>query len=727
MFETVEYIDAHTDYETYWIAGEYRIDLPKRPPLKDIVNYGLPIEKQKFKRTQYNVGGKMMDACDLTKKYWKLLSKDQQKHIESQEWDRRINGLWIYIKGRTIWIPPNMYYFLNYWTFKDGSKPYFWDSQLQSFMLSNWAFHHEFILGKNKVKGRRGGGTAEENSNLLHYCTLYRGSYGGIMNKNENEAFKINFSPIVHTLLNLPVFFLPKRSGQEKPAKEITFSPASAMLTKKGQEDDRDDYSNNGYLNSVIDFMATSVIGYDGNTMTYEICDELFKWKNVSPRQAIAKQSECIKKGGIKNHKKDEFGNILYYKGLMSNLSTVEEISDNQFDEVRMVWEASDPKTATTGSISASNCIRYFEPFYFGLDGYMDDWGFSDTERAIKVFREKEEIIRSTEGNKAAIDFRRLYPETIDHALLPSGTRCVFNIDILSKARENYYNVLPDSWKPVNGKLVWVEKFKSVEWIPMPNETIVAKARWRSSYIPPAHIKNNIIQNGHHFYPGNKGITGMGVDPIEYDKNETSEGSKLSNGSIRAKLELDMTIDGNKFDDEGNPKDNGFGFETNRTIMTYCYRPDDAEEFWDDALKTAVYLGCPVLMEATSKGMKNYFIDNGFGHFLVDFDGKPISKENYKTIGWKPSKQAKDQQFETTDNYISRYGLAERHIECIDDLLIVNKENLTHHDMSAAYTIDEVRSMLLKRLFVKPPDRPQQKIQIRRRIISPGKLSPSWQ
>ena len=412
------YISQFTDFETYIQCGEYRIELPKRPPLKDIINYGLPLEKQKFKRSQYLVGGKMMDACDLTKKYWRLLPKEQREEIERKEWDRRKNGMWIFIKGKTIWIPPNMYFFLNYWTFDDGGKASFWDSQLFSFTLSNWAFYHPLILGKNKVKGRRGGGTAEENSNLLHYCTRHRGSKGGMMNKNKDEAFIINFEPIVNALINLPVFFQPKRGGQEKPKNEILFSPPSTMKTRKGEEDEeRDEYTNNGYLNSKINYIATSEIGYDGNTMTYEIVDELFKWENVSPRLAIAKQSECIKKGGIKNHKKDEFGNIIYYKGLMSCLSTVEEISDTQFDEVRKVWFSSDPKTATSSSISANNCIRYFEPFYFGLDGYMDDWGFSDTERAIKVFREDEESKRKAEGNKAAIDFRRLYPETIDHAL----------------------------------------------------------------------------------------------------------------------------------------------------------------------------------------------------------------------------------------------------------------------------------------------------------------------
>lgn len=721
------YYDKFTDYATYLDVGEYRIPLPKKPADKDIINYGLPVEKQKFQKTKYKVNGHEVFAYELTKKIWKTLPKSQQQEIENKEWYCRINGQWQFIKGRSIWIPPNMYFFLNYWLFQDNTRPEFWDSQCASMTLSNWAFHHPLILGRNKVKGRRGGGTAEENNNNLHYCTLYKGSNGGMMNKNKDEAIKINFNPIVHALVNLPEFFQPKRSGEQRPKNEIVFSPPSARLTQKSAKEDRDDYDNNGYLNSYMNFLATSEIGYDGNTMTFIEIDELFKWKNISPVKAIEIQSECIKKGGVKNHTKDEFGHILYYKGLMSNLSSVEEISDEQLDLVRLVWDSSDPKTGTTNSISASNCIRYFEPFYFGLNGYIDEWGFSDTERAIKEYREQEEEIRRTKGNKAAIDFRRKFPETLEHALLPSATRCVFDVAILNQARDNYYNLLPDEVKPVRGMLYWIKKFETVGWKPMPNEKENSLAPFICSGLPNDQHRNNTVLNYQNRYPANRGIYSGAVDPIEYDKKETSEGSKLSNGSFRIKREYDHAIDGDKFDDEGHPINHGYGFETNRTVMTFCYRPESAEKFYEYVAMACIFYGCPILMEATSKSMKKYFIENGLAYFLVDKDGKQINRDNMETIGWKASEQAKKHQFEVTENYVANYGLAERHIECIDELLIITLENLTHHDLGAAFTISEVLSSLQKKRFEKPVQQQEKKIQIKRRIISPGKTLARWQ
>lgn len=725
-----EYIDQFTDYETYVKVGEYEIPLPKSPPAKDIINYKLPIEKQLFQRTRYNINGNWIYAHQINKTIWRKLSESQRKDIADIEWKRRFEGLWIYIKGRKIWIPPNMYMFLNYWTFPDNSRPAFWDSQLFSFLLSHWAFHHELILGKVKIKGRRGGGTAEEDSNLLHYTTAYRGSVSGIMNKTEAEAKKLNFDKIVHALLNYPEFFQPKRSGERRPQKEILFSPPSVRLTKKLDEKEEDYYSEN-YLNSYINYIATSEIGYDGDKMRFILIDEIFKWKNISPIKAIEIQSLCIKDGGIKNNITDQNSNIIEYAGLISALSSVEEINDDQLEDIRKLWDSCDPKTGSATFISAANSIRYFEPFYFGFKGFIDEYGFSDVEKCKIHHRLLENQIRKTKGKKAAIDFRRKHPETIEQAIMPSTVKCVFNLDVLERAKLNYYEALPDAMKPKMYRLEWIEKFKSVRAIIMEDENDFSYyARWEISHIPDESKRNANFKHGEFLKPANRGVFTMAVDPIEYDVRETSEGTSLSSGACRVKREFDATIDGDKFDEDGNPIEFGFGFETNRTVCIYVYRPDDSEEFWDDMAKTAIFYGSPVLMEATSRGMKKYFIDNGLAYFLLNNDGSEINYSNKDNIGWKASKEAKNQQFEYTDNYISRFGCAERHIKCILDILVTNKENLTKHDLTAAYTIGECASSLLSERFNKTK---KEKIKdsdkitvIRKRITKYGQNKSRW-
>jgi len=190
---------------------------------------------------------------------------------------------------------------------------------------------------------------------------------------------------------------------------------------------------------------------------------------------------------------------------------------------------------------------------------------------------------------------------------------------------------------------------------------------------------------------------------------------------------LDLIIDGNKFNEDGEPINFGEGFETNRTVMHYCYRPDRADQFFEAVAMAAIFYGSPVLMAATSQLMKKYFVENKIGSFLIDSDGRQVTPKTLHTAGWKESTEAKDQQFIATDNYIGKYGLAERHIECIEDLLVVNKKNLTHHDLSACYTISEVASTLFAKKFNKPQTQSDfKKVEIRRKIIRPGKLRASW-
>lgn len=723
------YTDKYTDYETFANIGEYTVPFPKMPPKSQIINYGLPIEQQKFNYSYYEINGDKVYAYQLKKSIWNKLSVSQQNEIATTEWHRRKYGCWYYIKGKTIYIPGNHYFFLNYFTFVDGSKPKFWDSQWFSFLLKDWAFHHKNILCEIKIKGRRGGGTAEDISCELDYTTRYKGSISGMMNVNEKKAKTINFDPMVNALVNLPEFFQPKRSGELRPKQEIDFSPPSKRLTYKNFNEDETEYDNEAYLNSYINFIATSVVGYDGGGMRYILIDEIFKWANTSPIKAIEIQSICIMDGGQKNGIKDEFGNTIKYAGLLSALSSVEEIDDNQIQEVKKLWDASDPKTGTDNKISSTGAIRYFEPFYFGLKGYVDEFGFSQSEKAIKEYRLQEDNIRKTKGKKSAIDFRRKHPETIEQAITPSAIGSVFNIDILTKAKNNYYNKLPDDLKPIQGKLEWIEPYTSVKWIPIPNSEL-HEAPYVCSYVPNHLERNAIIWStaDYSFKPNNYGKFTIAVDPINHNIDETSEGSKLSNAAFRVKRELDLTIDGDKFDENGTPINLGDGFETNRTVMHYCFRPERADEFFEAVAMACIFYGAPVLMAATSQLMKKHFVENKIGSFLIDSDGKMVTPKTLNTAGWKESDVAKDQQFLATDNYIGTYGLAERHIECIEDLLIVNKKNLTHHDLSACYTICEVASTLFKKKYIKPQEQKAitNKVNIRRKIIKPGKLKASW-
>ena len=93
------YVLKYNDFPEYLKIGEYEVPLPEPPDKKDILNYNLPLKHQKFRRTTYQLrGGKHIEANRLTWPVWDTLSASQQVLIEQQEWDKRNNGVWMYIK-----------------------------------------------------------------------------------------------------------------------------------------------------------------------------------------------------------------------------------------------------------------------------------------------------------------------------------------------------------------------------------------------------------------------------------------------------------------------------------------------------------------------------------------------------------------------------------------------------------------------------------------------------
>lgn len=696
--ETI-YIDQFTDYTTYVQVGEYTIPLPEKPKDKHIINYGKPTDKQVFERTKYKVGNKEIYVSDIDYKVWNLLSDNQKKEIADKEWHKRINGCWYFIGGRTIYIPGSMYFFLNYFKFTNGTYPSFWDSQWFDFLLLEDSFYRSDVLGVEKVKGRRGGGTAVAISFELWAGTMFSGSKCGNMNKNEKKALEINYAPIAYAFVNLPHFFLlePYRTEIEKGKQPQTKN----ILDFRGRGRD--------YINSAIDYRATKDDIYDGEIMRFLLLDEVWKWEYKNPLDAILKLILTIKDGGIKNNLKDEDGNIIRFAGLMYLIASVDEISEDQIDNVNEAWNIARPETATSSWCSTHGIRRYFEPFYFGSKGFIDKFGFSDTGTATTANEEQYQNILKEQGESKAREFRRQHPRTIDDALMPSVSKSVFNPIILAKALENIKN-LPENKIPIRYKLVWEEKYRTVKAIPVPEaKRGDMHARFTISMLP--EIKNNVQIRNNSLYPNNKDIFLMSIDPIDYDKASSERQDRLSDGSCRVKRMLDMSIDGNRFDDEGNPIELGFEFETNRTVLTYSFRPEYTYEFIDDMLKVAIFYGCYVMMERTSQSLKQMFIDCNMGGFLLDNKGQPITQETRHLAGIKTSMESKVDFFQAGDLYFSEYALAERHIEIIEQLKDLTPENMTKRDLGTSFLIGEWASNLRRNKFKDFRDRNRQAVK----------------
>lgn len=674
------YIDRLTDYASGCNVGEYFVPFPKKPNIKDIRNYGIVKAKQKYSRTTYDIQGKILHPSSLIGKIWDAVPELNKKEIYTNEWEKIINGEWVFINGRSIYINGYYYFFLNY--FKDnGHYPDFWDSQWLSSLLTVDSFFSDNVLGQLDIKRRRAGWTMLKNAFATWVAIVFSNSNIGLMGYNIDDSLTINFNPVRDCILGLPDFLLHEpyvsarnnnTLGKEKTSKNLSFTNSNTNIFVK----------------------ATKEKGFDGHKVRFAIIDEFCKWENTNPLVTLEKNTLCVKSGGQKIFIRDKnSGNRLKSAGLCNLLSSVDEINDNQINVIIKMWDGCAPDTASGNRCSSLDTRRYFTPSYLGYndDGgnCIDEYGFSDTEKAKVIINEIYENKLKYLGYNEAREFKRKHPFTIEDALTPSSDICQFDFDLLEEARVNALMLPIDSDKrPIFNQLNWSEIGMSVNAVPMPEyRDFNVNARFNISGHP--EIPNNISNMLGAKIPLNTGKYIASLDPIDYNKGQLNSRTKSSLPSLRVKRILDMNIDGDKFDKDGNPLDFGFNFETNRTVCTYFIRMDNVQDMWDDIAKVLIYYGCPLIYERSTRTIFDYLDQKGMLGFLMDSKGNLINDNTRDNYGVKTTESSKRDYFDTTRIYLTKFAKAERHLECIEQLQKVTPLTMPKYDIAAAYMINE--------------------------------------
>ena len=122
------------------------VKLPTPPPEYEMVNYGLPKEKQKFVRRPV--------PKDI--KYWD--PKDIRDYVDA-EWHRRKHGYWVLIRGEAYYITGAADVYFNYWTAQIGTIPEFRFTQLEWWWEWFDVENDPECFGKLDIKCRRIGDT----------------------------------------------------------------------------------------------------------------------------------------------------------------------------------------------------------------------------------------------------------------------------------------------------------------------------------------------------------------------------------------------------------------------------------------------------------------------------------------------------------------------------------------------------------------------------------------
>lgn len=643
--------------DVYNVQG-INIGFPEKPNDKDIINSGeLPymqkwdrdmdpipheLEYSSIEAVTSKFSGTRQARQDQIDAYMKDLFFRHKKYIEN-EYLKREQGIWIYIKGIPIYVL-GTYWFGIKWVREIEDYPDFRLIQNELMIFWEACKADDRCFGMQYVKNRRMGASLMAIFEMLETSTKFEDKLLGMISKKGDDAEKI-FKRFIKGFKRLPSFFRPIWDGTNNPKKKLNLEEP----TKRNSVGDSVSMGNG--LGTMVEWHTTEGNAMDGDAIFRSLIDESGKWPREVP---FSKYWRVVKT----SHRK---GIVITGKAMV--VSTVNAMKDGG-SEFKIIWDDSDQLERDANGQTKSGLYRIFIPSRFCLEGMFDEYGFSivdDPDGFIKTDQGKMVDQGSITFLKNSVDslkddpeglneFLRQNPETIEDAFRDASNDCAFNGAKITEQLDHNMHELNDRWKNSGneflgnddierGNLSWEHgiRFGSVVWNPDPNGSFFLKKGCH----PPKRYRNGYEQKSRNGVLAREPIGGelgtIGIDP--YNRSLTADG-RGSKGAITLTLG-DHTCD---------------ELPRNTMILEYLHRAKKVEYFFEDALMASIYFSVPFLAEQSNDMFLKYVYDNGFRHYSMNNPLK-LYKDltpQEKLYGGAPQQDAKigDEQFYVTQSFV---------------------------------------------------------------------------
>lgn len=605
-----------------------KIRLPKKPPDEEILNYGQKPKDQIWRRIE-----EVDDLAEYYDEYYDTYL-DKHKHFpdriehltEEQElilkthYTRRVNGLWVFIKGVAVWIPGDMYFFLQNCQFELANFRKFRIYQLHVFYTLELVMRSSVDSGLIFLKPRRIGGTEMFLAHILNRSTLnVRDKRIKMMSKVGVQAKNTLFEPLVHVFDTLPRFDQPLVKNKtlsklflDKPTKRITQSGNAARRSKKKK----------GGIRVTLECLTTSIAAMDGDKTYIQFIDEIFKMPFSAKRVIEISQPACWADGSGGRY------------GWQLACSTVSEIEDKWMDSYKLLWDESQESTRneTTGK-TTSGLISLFIPASDTHGAFIDKYGITDKLGATHYHQaqmdqlEKSGRLTSGEGKEDGLfDYMKKFPLAEEQVWMDAGTKYSFGEFTALRIRNKIIELKDKNRKPVYkmGIIRFVndnpESKRSV-WVPYDPSVKEGTDRIMRVFdktVPDAKIK-------------------LLKDPREFGRENWVEvNRKTGQLSPRKDFEFVAWFDPFRFDvTKGRQslwschvfrhrRNSRMPGPTAVPYAHYLFRTDSVQKAYKDMLAIAVYWGALMGFERNTEGFKTYCENyNALGMLYHDSDGIP--------------------------------------------------------------------------------------------------------
>lgn len=567
--------------------GDLKLTLPEPPKHKEIANWDLPQEEQKF----YVPDQDMVEEINRSLRSDTPSVTPEQKEFILREMKRRKEGYWFYNNGNIEYVTGLHYFYLTAWKIPVKKKvkqpdgrvidrkftwyPDFTDSDRDYFYFWHECYTDPLCAGMIHVTNRRDGKTHRANCTNYEIVSRTKDVKSAIQSKTNDDGKQV-FQKMVRCWQRLPEYYKPVDEGVSFPQTVLRFDEPSKRSTKTQVKD----YSD--VLRSEIFYTNSKEVALDGLDLVFSFQDEIGKTnpKDADVAERIAVVLETISDGTS-------------ITGKLLATTTVEEMEKKGGKECKEVWDNSDINDKNELGQTNSRLYRYFKPADYGLRGedtdgvpFIDEYGYTDRERSRGYLLKRRENL----SQKALAAEVRKYPLTEAEAFYLESKNDIFPSQNIHIQLQYNATLLPGTVR--RGNFIWDNVDKTAaKFMENPD------GKWLMAWEPPENMRNAHLVGRTGMIPEHKTVSGAGVDPFDH---RTTVDNRKSNAASYVFKGFDMM-------------DRAM---SDKFVLEYIARPDVPEIFYEDMCMQAVYYSNELLIENQKPGLINYMRVNGFYNYV---------------------------------------------------------------------------------------------------------------
>lgn len=531
-----------------------------------------------------------------------LSEKEKITYIE-RERDRWLNGVWMFLNGEPVYLTGMHYDHMVYMTFKDGKAEYF-DHQRNDFYFRDLTRKDPRCRGRCFIKPRRYGMTMEEITEATYTLMENFSNNVGLQSDTRDKVKSTLVTPIINSFARRPKFMRP---DYYKPNGKLLQTQIVSKSTLAPEDDG--EYQGDFILGWLRSFPALPR-AMDGEEMAYIVDDEVWKWQESSPKETIDSNKMVIKG-------RNRSGKISVLSTMGDSDDYIKAVLDG-FD----IIAKSNPKIRNANGETISGLYEYFVSAIYSFEippdiFEVDKFGRVNKDKHLEYINNKLRVL--DKNSKEYVFEKRKLPLKKEDALLSAQTATNFRRLVINARLNQLREMLPSEKPYIRGELV-DDSYGRVHFISdeerqaeAGDDVIIKPGIWLWAYLPHFSIDKGIdarnrfrrSREGIYFPPVNR-EGGIGYDPIDFPKNQTSSNS-LSRACIFVRKKFDYLFK------EGDP---------NRLVDVpmgiALWRPDDPHDANKEAMKACRFTGFKCMHERSVSHVEEDFRESGMLPFLSE-------------------------------------------------------------------------------------------------------------